>query len=252
MLLDKADQPLLPIWTHLDRRARPAARQVWAAVGEEFLHSTGNRPLPGGMSTLCFRQMLVTDPYLIQKVHSYLHANGWLAFHMTGNKAFDTANASFTGLYGTLTDQQWSSRWCEYFEVERGWLPPVVDGSATVGSLRADAAAELAVPGGIPVKLGTADTSSAMLAAGLDTGDLLHEVGTTQVLAVLTDKPMAAPQRLTRLLGVGKEFVHVTHNPVGGAAFDWIHQLCFRDQSAADFYEKTIPQALERRTTRQS
>src|SRR5208282_5689876 len=28
VLLDASDQPLLPIWTHLDRRARPAARQV--------------------------------------------------------------------------------------------------------------------------------------------------------------------------------------------------------------------------------
>src|SRR5438874_13271542 len=37
VLLDKQDQPLGPIWTHLDRRARPAARQTWAAVGEEFL-----------------------------------------------------------------------------------------------------------------------------------------------------------------------------------------------------------------------
>src|SRR5262245_45899572 len=49
VLLDAADQPLLPIWTHLDRRARPAARQVWAAAGEEFLATAGNRPLPGGI-----------------------------------------------------------------------------------------------------------------------------------------------------------------------------------------------------------
>jgi sugar (pentulose or hexulose) kinase len=34
VLLDKADQPLAPMRTPLDRRARPAARQVWAAVGD--------------------------------------------------------------------------------------------------------------------------------------------------------------------------------------------------------------------------
>src|SRR5262245_49006857 len=43
VLLDHADRPLTPIWTHLDRRARPAARRVWAEAGEEFLHTTGNR-----------------------------------------------------------------------------------------------------------------------------------------------------------------------------------------------------------------
>lgn len=248
VLLDKADRPLRPIWTHLDRRARPAARQAWAGVGAEFLQVAGNRPLPGGISVLCYRHMLAEHPYLIQEVSSYLHANGWLAFQMTGTKAFDPANASFTGLFGTLTDQAWSKRWCDYFEVDSEWLPPVLDGAATVGTLRSQAAAELGVPGGIPVKIGTADTSCAMLAADMMPGDLLHEVGTTQVLAALTDKPAPSPQRLTRLFGVGKSFVHVTHNPVGGVALDWMHRLCFREQSAAEFFEQTVPQALNRST----
>jgi xylulokinase len=248
VLLDKRDRPVRPIWTHLDRRARPAARQVWGAVGAEFLASTGNRPLPGGVSSICFRHMLTLDPYLLHEVHSYLHANGWLGFHMTGVKAFDPANASFTGLFGTVTDQQWSPRWCDYFEVEKSWLPPVISGAATLGTVRADVAAELGVPAGIPCKIGTADTSCAMLAAGMEPGDLLHELGTTQVLAVLTDKPAPSPRHLTRLLGVGQLYVHVTHNPVGGVAFDWLHELCFRDQTKADYYTKTIPQALEHGT----
>jgi len=147
-----------------------------------------------------------------------------------------------------LTDQAWSKRWCHYFEVDSEWLPPVVDAAATIGTLRSQAAAELGVPGGIPVKIGTADTSCAMLATDMVPGDLLHEVGTTQVLATLTDKPIPSPQRLTRLCGVGKSFVHVTHNPVGGVALDWLHRVCFREQSAAEFFEQTLPQVVERST----
>jgi xylulokinase len=248
VLLDKRDRPLRPIWTHLDRRARPAARQVWGAVGAEFLAATGNRPLPGGITSVCFRHMLTLDPYLLHEVRSYLHANGWLGFHMTGVKAFDPANASFTGLFDTMTDRHWSSRWCDYFEVDKSWLPPVIFGAATLGTLRAESAAELGVPAGIPCKLGTADTTSAMLAAGMEPGDLLHELGTTQVLAVLTDKPVPSSRRLTRLLGVGQSYVHVTHNPVGGVALDWLHELCFRDQTKADYYANTIPSALEHAT----
>src|SRR5438552_7783316 len=91
ILLDAKDQPLGPIWTHLDRRARPAARQVWAAVGEEFLTTAGNRPLPGGISAVCYRQQLSADPYLGRRVKSYLHANGWLGLRLTGERAFDRA-----------------------------------------------------------------------------------------------------------------------------------------------------------------
>jgi xylulokinase len=248
VLVGADDQPLAPIWTHLDRRSRMAARQTWGAVGPEFLATVGNRPLPGGISAVCFKQQLVQTPYLLHRVKRYLHVNGWLALRMTGDCAFDPANASFTGLFNTVTDQQWSRRWCDYFEVDPAWLPPVMDGAATVGTLRSAAAAELGVPPGVPVKLGTADTSCAMLAAGMTRDDLLHVVGTTQVLSVLADRPAPDPRRLTRLLGVGAGYVQVTHNPVGGAALDWLHRLCFREQSAEEFFHRTVAEAQQRTT----
>jgi xylulokinase len=248
VLLDGSDRLLTPIWTHFDRRARSAARQVWAEVGEEFLATVGNRPLPGGISVLCYRQQCQDEPYLRGRVKSYLHANGWLGLRLTGERAFDRGNACFTGLYGTVTNQAWSQRWCSYFQVDPSWLPPVVCGSTTLGKLRPDAAAELGVPADLPVKLGTADTSSAMLAARMQRGDLLHVVGATQVLSALTDDPQPSPQRLTRQLGVGRPFIHVSHNPVGGAALSWIRELCFRDQMDPEFYERTIRTAQNQAT----
>jgi sugar (pentulose or hexulose) kinase len=248
VLLDERDRPLGPFWTHLDRRSRQAARQVWAGVGDEFLATTGNRPLPGGISAVCYRQQLTDTPYLYRRVRSYLHLNGWLGLRLTGEKAMDRANASFSGLYNTVTDRQWSPKWCDFFNVEPAWLPRLVDGRDTLGTLRPEVAGELGVPPGVPVKLGTADTSSAALAACLRPGDLLHEVGTTQVLATLVDRPAPDPRRLVRELGVGDGFLHVTHNPVGGVALDWLYRLCFRDQSEDDFFARTVPEALGRDT----
>jgi xylulokinase len=246
VLLGKDDEPLTPIWTPGDRRSRPAARQVWAHVGEEFLAATGHRPVPGNVSALAWRQQLSSDPYLSHRTHAYLHVNGWLAFHMTGVKAFDSGNASCTGLFGTLTDGQWLPRWCDYFEIDRSWLPPVMCGSATVATLRSGIANELGVPSGIAVKLGIGDLASAMLAARMEPGDLLHVVGATQALAALTDRPASAPRRWTRRLGVSPRFMHVTHNPVGIEALAWLRTLCFREQSEDEFYGSTIPRARER------
>ncbi len=247
VLLDEAGRPVAPIWTHLDRRARPAARQVNAAVGDEFLATVGNLPLPGGISALFWRQQLAENPYLGREVRHYLHLNGWLAFHMTGERAFDPANANFTGLFA-LAERAWSSRWCDYFQIDPVWLPPVVSGDTTMGHLRSAVAAELGVPPGLPVKLGTADTSSAALAVGMRPGDLLHVVGTTQVLAVLTDRTEPRPRRLLHHLGVGDAYMYAVHNPVGGAALEWMRQLCFRDVPTEEFYTSTIFQALDRST----
>jgi sugar (pentulose or hexulose) kinase len=41
----------------------------------------------------------------------------------------------------------------------------------------------------------------------------------------------------------------VTHNPVGGAALEWLRHLCFRDQPDEEFYERTIPQVEGRTST---
>ncbi len=245
VLLDKSNKPLKPIWTHLDRRARPAARQVWRTVGKDFLNSTGNRPLPGGISVISLRQQLKDDSYLLHDIHSYLHLNGWLGFCLTGEKVFDPGNASFTGLFETLTSHEWSVKWCDFFEVNPNWLPRIVSGEKTIGTLRSEVASEMALPAGIPVKVGVPDTSSAMLAVGMQKQDLMHVVGTTQVLSVFVDEPVPTPHRLTRHLGLGDQMVQVTHNPLGGVALNWIYDLCFRDQSKQEFFEKTLWEAVK-------
>lgn len=247
-LLDDADRVLVPVRIHLDRRSRPVARKVLEEVGDEFLATVGNRPLPGGISAVSFAQILAEQPDLRAKVRHYLHVNGWLGLRLTGERRFDVGNASFSGLFNTVTDRQWSPRWCEYFGVDPGWLPPTADGAETLGGLRQEIADEWGMKPDTPVKVGVPDTSSAILACGMTPNDLLHVVGTTQVLACLTDSPTPDPRRLTRMLGTGGRYVYVAHNPVGGAALAWMHELCFRDQPADEFYGETIPNVVDRTT----
>jgi xylulokinase len=249
ILLGEDEKPVAPIITHLDRRSRPEARQVLAEVGEEFLETTGNKPLPGGLTAIAFQHLIKENPKLAGRVKHYLHVNGWLGLRFTGVAAFDRGNACFTGLYEAMRSREWSQRWCQYFGVRREWLPSVRSGDETLGELRNEIATLLGLRAGIPVKLGTADTSCAMLAAGMGPKDLLHVVGTTQVLAVYAKQPVPALNRITRQLGVGDRFIYVTHNPVGGVALDWMHQLCFSEQSAAEFHEHSVPAAMERQTT---
>lgn len=247
VLLDEKEQPLIPFVTHLDRRARPTAKKLDTRFGTEFLRETGNRPLPGGISAIYFHHWIAQHPEQLRRVYRYLHLNSWIALKLTGQTAFDPGNAGFTGLC-RWSDLTWSSEWCLQLGVQPAWLPAIVPGNTTIGTLRPEWAKAWSLPEGIPVKLGLADTSSAILAAGMEPGDLLHLVGTTQVLAILTDAPQPSPNRLTRHLGVGESYLHVTHNPVGGVALDWLHQLCFAEIPEADYYSTMIERALGRQT----
>jgi xylulokinase len=248
VLLGSDDEPLGPIRTPNDRRARTAARQVNAAVGPEFLRATANRPLPGSISAVCYRQQVTEDPYLQRRVRRYLHVNGWLALRLTGETAFDPGNASLSGLFGTATDQRWSRRWCDFFDVDSDWLPSVRSGNETVGTLRSAVAAELGVPAGLPVKVGTTDLASVVLAAGMGPYDLLHQIGPPQILAARADHTEPDAGRRTQRLGVGEAFLRITYNPVGGNALEWVRTLCFRDQPVEEFYAQTVPKALDHAT----
>lgn len=247
LLLDAQDRPLTPVITHLDRRSRPLAQYLWQSYGEEFIQETGNKPLPGGLSGIACAFLLQMQPGLRVQVRRLVHLNGWLCLRLTGRTAFDWGNACFTGLFDWRR-LLWSPRWCRELGIEMAWLGEVTDGQTTIGELAPSTAETLGLRSGLPVKLGVADTSAAMLAAEMQEGDLLHSVGTTQVLATLVEKPQPGPDHLTRLLGVGRQFMHVAHNPVGGVALEWLHRLCFRDQSAEEFYQRTVPVAWERTT----
>lgn len=246
VLLDARDKPLAPIWTPLDRRARAAARQVWAGVGAQLLAATGNRPLPGFVSAVQYRQILHETPYLIRDVKRYLHLHSWLGLRLTGVRATDPVNAAYSGLCNTLTDGQWSSQWCDYFNVDPAWLPPIVPAGTTLGNLLPIVAVELGVPPGVPVKLGIDPLSNVVRAAALKPGEVLHQLGATDLLATVVSTASPDPRRLTQPNELGG--LHLTYNPLGVNALDWLHQLCYRDLSREQFLGAELDEALRRQT----
>jgi sugar (pentulose or hexulose) kinase len=217
-------------------------------MGEEFLAIVGNRPLPGGISVLSFAQLMEEQPQLRRQVRRYLHANGWLGLHLTGETAFDPANACFSGLCATFENNGWSARLCDYFGVERDWLPAIRCGSETLGGLRPAVAAEWGLPPGIPVKLGTAGHLVGDASGAAGTGRVAarrrHHAGAGRDRAAAAARPTPTDPRL----GVGPDYVYVTHKPVGGVALTWLRELCYREQSSSEFFEQTVPAAIDRPT----
>jgi xylulokinase len=75
-----------------------------------------------------------------------------------------------------------------------------------------------------------------MLLAGARVGQLVNVVGTTDVLALCTDKPKPKSGLLTRALGVGKRWVSVGTIGSAGSSLLWARQQLFADWSDQRFF----------------
>jgi xylulokinase len=79
------------------------------------------------------------------------------------------------------------------------------------------------------------DTSAAMLLNGAQAGQLLNVCGSTDVLALCTDRPCPHERLLTRALGVGRRWMSVSTIAAAGSALLWARQQFFPDFSPGRF-----------------
>lgn len=251
--IGKNAKPLSPIITHQDRRSTAEAIHIEKSFGmEEHLNITGNRPVPGGISSTTALWFARHHKPLLRQTHLVGHLQTLILNTLTGARAIDPSNASFTGLWRTCDAPETSS------DPATGWhdglvrlaglksslLPAVLPGDSVAGELSPAGARLLGLPTGTPVLTGVVDTSASILLAGADPGMLINVCGSTDVLAVVTEDPRPDPRYLTRHLGVGQKWVSVMTLGAAGSALVWAKQTLFPDLPEPDFF------ALVRKLTR--
>lgn len=243
--LDRRGEALTPIVTHQDRRSVEEAREIEAAVGEErHLQLAGTRPFPGGMSSTTWRWYQKHQPQRLRRADLVGHLNTFLHRRMTGARVTDPSNASFTGLYETLTLQGWSEELCGRLGVSRSVLPEVHEADRIGGTITPEAARAFGLTAGTPMLVGLMDGSAGMLLAGAQVGQLFNVCGSTDVLAMCTDRPRPHPRLLTRALGVERKWLQVSTLAAAGSAIYWVREQFFADLPLRKF------QALVHRLSR--
>jgi xylulokinase len=148
---------------------------------------------------------------------------------LTGGRVIDQSNASFTGLYKTLTLDGWSDELCAAAKISKKMLPDVFESSEAPGNITSAAARKFGLPEGLPVMAGLIDGSSGMLLAGAKVGQLLNVSGSTDVLALCVDHPQPHERLLTRAIGVGRKWLSVSTMAAAGSALNWARDQLFSD-----------------------
>lgn len=168
-LAGKGNQPVGDAWLWLDARAAPTVERLAAsALNRARFEATGT-----GLNT-CQQgsQMAHMDrfaPELLNGAEVALHCKDWLYLNLTGVRATDPSEASFT--FGNFRTRQYDDTVIEALGLthRRALLPEIIDGTEVTHPLTAAAAAETGLLAGTPVSLAYVDMAMTAFGAGVYT-----------------------------------------------------------------------------------
>jgi xylulokinase len=232
VVTDLHEKPLTPIITHADRRSTSASLVlVRRRPHRWWLTRTGNLPYPGGIGTSTLAWLAKNTPsvfrrrYRIGQVSSLIGraimGHGWL---------IDPSQAAFLGLWDIRT-RTWSPDVCRAIGIAQDSLPDLRWADTILGGIGREAARRWNIKPGTPLIGGFIDTSAAVLQTPMTPGQLSHNCGSTDVLAMCVNRPHPAEGLLTRPLGVGSVFperwLAVRTIAAAGSALQWVRTLLF-------------------------
>lgn len=180
VLVDAQLQPLGPARLWLDRRGHGEC-VARAGDAERVVALTGNRP-DAYFAAPTLSGLLASNPELAGQPARVLMASGYVVARLSGAVVCDTGHAGLT-LLAELGAAEWSAELAALWGVPMAWLPALVEPTAVVGGVTAEAAATTGLAPGTPVVAGGVDGVTASLAAGVAAhGDVCEMTGQSTVV----------------------------------------------------------------------
>ncbi len=186
VLVDARLQPIGPALLWSDRRAGPQAAVLAERFGGDttVCQRTG-QPLRATSMAAKLAWLGAHHPEQMSRAELALSPRDWLAHHLGGAPITEATMASASGCYeradierAAATPTGSHGPWLVEVRHAR-LLPRVLPLGTVAGSLRADVAAELGLPAGIPVVLGAGDRACEVAGTGATRAEPMVSWGTT-------------------------------------------------------------------------
>jgi len=201
LLLDGSGAPLAAgvTWDH-PGLAGPTEELIGALSGHDR-RLVGNHLMPATAMGAAYRLLHTIEPEAARTATTFGLAGTWLGQWLTGEKAIDPTQASYTGLMASTDGScDWLSAALARLDIPPQQLPPVRPSLSVLGTLLPAVAHALNLPHGIPVLVGSGDTPAASYALGSQPGGRpLLIMGTTHVVSNVLDTPDPRAMALQRV-----------------------------------------------------
>ncbi|AKS34915.1 xylulokinase [Mycolicibacterium goodii] len=185
LLLDAAGRPLTAgiAWDH-PGLSEPTDDLISVLTAEEVA-LIGNHLMPATAMGAAYRLLQSIEPEAQRTATTFGLAGTWLGQWLTGRRAIDPTQASYTALMASTDGScRWLGDLLTRFGIPAHQLPPIRPSLSVLGPLKSTAATELGLPEGVPVLVGSGDTPAASYALGSAPGGRpLFIMGTTHVVS---------------------------------------------------------------------
>jgi len=246
LFMDEHGDPIIPIFTHLDRRSKKQTQDILKDMGrEKFQSITGIQPFTGGASVTSVLWTKENRDDVFKKACKLGHLNTFIYKKLTGIWHTDPVNASMMGMYETITRKGWSQEITSAFGIPLSLLPDIINAGTIAGKLTKETAEICGLKEGIPVALGSNDAATAQVGAGnTKAGNILNISGSSEMISVLTENPVIDDRYYLRCAATpGLWQIYAT--TAGGFALDWFKDEFYRDMDKKDFFSKEFPRVID-------
>ncbi len=229
-----------PIWS--DARAIHEAEAFFEKTDyRRWYEATGNGFPPHLYSI--FKQMWLKEyePEIYERTDCFLGSKDYINFLLTGQKATDRSYASGSGVYD-LKKGQYIDGYLECAGIDKRKLPRIAASDAVIGYVTGTAAAELGIPGGVPVVAGGVDNACMSLGANCrKSGDAYASLGSSAWITVCADSPSLNFETKTYTFAhcVKDKFIPSVGVFSSGSSLEWaISRLFAGLEKEKDRYER--------------
>jgi xylulokinase len=182
--LDAAARPLRPAILWLDGRAH----EEIADLGTARVHELSGKPPDTTPAIYKLAWLSRHEPGVLRDADRIGDVQAYLAWRLTGRWATSHGSADTLGLFD-LQKLDWAPELLELAGVRARQLPELVAAGQELGTITADVAASLGLPGPVPLVAGIGDGQAAGLALGATVPGVAYlNLGTSMVLGVHSEE----------------------------------------------------------------
>ncbi|MDQ6884705.1 MAG: xylulokinase [Candidatus Dormibacteraeota bacterium] len=223
VFLDRRGDVIRPALVEGDLRSQRQCEEIGALLGAERFAEIAGSALVTDSQAAKILWLRDVEPVQYRHVRRVLLPKDYVRLRLTGEVATDASDASGTLLLD-LKRRAWSDVIIGALGVLPDWLPSVSESAVITGGLRPSVAADLGLPGGLPVAAGAGDAAAAAVGAGVSTSGLISSAidGGGRLMAHRAGFD-ADPSGVLRVLcsAVPGRYLEVASTPAAGRAFDW-------------------------------